>query len=58
MRLKIRQILMLYCVKRAYKYEEIRKMLLAEENTPIYALGLIIITKEKWMKRIAKLCRE
>jgi hypothetical protein len=55
MRLKIRQLIMLYCIKKAYKYEEMRKMLLAEEHTPIYALGLTIITKEKWMKRISKL---
>lgn len=50
------RILIIFCAKRALKYEQISKMLLDQEGVNyIYAVGTMIVNRNAWLNRIKKL---
>jgi len=51
------RLLIIFCTKRAYKYEELYQTLLkANPNLGYaYTIGTMVLNRERWLKRIIKL---
>ena len=50
------RMLIIFCAKRALKYDQMKQLLLNEEGVDyIYAVGTMVYNKERWLNRIHKL---
>jgi len=54
MKKRVIHILIIYCSKQAYKYDKMSDMLVKQdmEFRLFYAVGTMIINRDKWLKRI------
>lgn len=48
------RFLMVFCAKRALKYEQMKDMLLAQDDSInyIYSVGTVVLERNKWLKRL------
>lgn len=47
------RLLIIYCTKRALKYDQMKQMLLEQEKlTYIYAIGTMIVNRDIWLNRV------
>ena len=51
--MKLVRLLIIYCTKKAEKYERLKQMLLAEEGVQyIYAVGTMEMNKRRWLRKV------
>lgn len=48
-----------FCVKKAYRYDKCKAMLVAQNAslTYVYATGLMVHKRDKWLKRVSWLLK-